>query len=589
MNFATLREIYNMKFSILLTALAFVMAIAVKKMIVKEPRQINNTVYVKEKMKSMVFCSPDWNEIDEESLANAIGPLPGWGTYNWKINSHKDSAQFYFNQGINLYYAFHIIESMASFKKAEQFDNNDPMIYWGQALAFGPNINDLEYNAAPEAFEAATKAVALSEHSSPKEKALINSMALRYSKDTAVSRAALDEAYTQAMKQISSNSTDPDILALYADAMMLQHPWRYWKINGEPENWTPEIIRVLENVLRIAPEHPGANHYYIHATEASPDPEKALPSADRLGKMMPGVSHMVHMPSHVYIRSGHYEKGIEVNETAVKAYHKYLELYPEVINKMDIYLIHNLHMQAACAMLRPNYAFSLKSANLARNSFDSSFLSLPAPVGNFAQYVYVTPQFVQLRYGKWNELAKEPAIPENYVYAHLLDSWCRGMAAAATGNKDAANNYLKTMRKDLQHPDMKIVMGPFNAPESSGLVAEKLLQGAISEKFGSMDEAIGLYRKAVALEDSLIYTEPRDWLIPSRHYLANSLIKAGKVREAEVVLHEDLEINPDNFYALSVMQNVNAKQMKTDSAKMYMQRFRKVYTNADIKAGALIY
>lgn len=569
--------------------LAFFVAMGVRAMITRTTPEMRPMPVTEKKMKSMIFCSPDWNELDEDSLAMAIGPLPGWGKYSWNINTENDSAQYYFNQGINMYYAFHIIEAMASFKKAQLFDDKAPMIYWAQALAYGPNINDLEYNEAPEAAHAAQMAVTASRNLSKKEKLLIDAMALRYSTDTTVSRESLDEAYTQAMKAATNALQDADVFALYADAIMLQHPWRYWKANGEPESWTPELISVLEKTLKMAPEHPGANHYYIHATEASPKPQRALASANRLGTMMPGVSHMVHMPSHVYIRSGHYEKGIAVNETAVKAYHKYLELYPEVVNKMDIYLMHNLHMQAACAMLRPNYAYALKSADEARQSFDSSFLSLPAPVGNFAQYVYVTPQLVKLRFGKWADLAAEPVIGDNYVYAHLLDSWCRGMAAAASGNKADAERYLRAMNNSLQHPDLEIVMGPFNAPKSSGLVAQKLLEGMISEKFGKLEDAIGLYKQARMLEDSLIYTEPRDWLIPSRHYLANSLIKAGKYKEAEVVLQEDLAINPNNFYALSALDKMSRQKQLTDRNGLHSKAFKGVFTNADIKEGELIY
>ncbi len=569
--------------------LAFVVAMSLRSLIVKEKQYISAPSSREEKMKSMLLCSPDWSEIDEDLLAASIGPLPGWGKYFWKIGSSNDSAQFYFNQGINMYYAFHIIEAMASFKKAETFDDKEPMIYWAQALAYGPNINDLEYNAAPEAADAAAKAVALSGKLSLKERLLINAMSKRYSKDTSVSRALLDEAYTRAMEDASNSTSDADVHALYADAIMLQHPWRYWKANGEAESWTPELIAILEKVLKNNPEHPGANHYYIHATEASPAPQRALASADRLGTMMPGVSHMVHMPSHVYIRSGHYEKGIEVNETAVKAYNKYLELYPEVVNKMDIYLIHNLHMQAACAMLRPNYGYALKSAELARKSFDTSFLSLPAPIGCFAQYVYITPQLVKLRFGRWADLAAEPVIPENYVYAHLLDSWARGMAAASSGKKEEAIKYLEAVNQSILHPDLKVVMGPFNAPKSGGLVAQKLLEGMISEKFGKQDDALNYYKQARLLEDSLIYTEPRDWLIPTRHYLANSLIAAGKFKEAETVLKEDLAINPNNFYALSALDKMSRQKQLNDKAGVHQKAFKQVFTGTDMPEGALVY
>jgi hypothetical protein len=244
-----------------------------------------------------------------DSLALSMKPLPGWGNYNWKIASASDSARFYFNQGINMYYAFHIIESMASFKKAGTFDDKNAMIYWAQALAYGPNINDFAYATAPDALAATQKAMGLSASCTAKEKALINAMSVRYSSDTSISRKDLNQRYATEMKNVYQHfKNDADAGALYADALMLQHPWEYWEHNGNAQPWTPEIVSVLENVLKQHPSHPGANHYYIHTVEASPNPGRALASADRLGKMMPDVSHMVHMPSHIYIRTGNYEK-----------------------------------------------------------------------------------------------------------------------------------------------------------------------------------------------------------------------------------------------------------------------------------------
>jgi len=228
------------------------------------------------KGKLIIQCSPDWSHIDEDSLAKGIGVLPGWGNYRWNISAKNDSAQFYFNQGINMYYAFHIIEAMASFKKAELFDAGNAMIFWAQALAYGPNINDFAYAATPEAFAAAQKAVSLAAACTGKEKALIAAIAVRYSADSTISRASLNQLYADKMKNAYSLfKEDADIAALYADALMLQHPWDYWKHNGEAEPWTQGLLAVLENGLKKHPSHPGINHYYIHAVEASPNPQRA--------------------------------------------------------------------------------------------------------------------------------------------------------------------------------------------------------------------------------------------------------------------------------------------------------------------------
>ena len=251
-------------------------------------------------------------------------PLPGTGPHKWKISTSNDSAQFYFNQGINLYYGFHIIEAMPSFKKAQLFDSSCAILYWAEALAYGPNINDLGYFASPDALLAAQKATAPAMHASPGEKALIAAMQVRYSGDSTKQRADLNQQYAAKMKAVfAAYPHDAEIGALFADALMVQHPWDLWQHNGSAQPWTPQIEKVLESVLKYAPDHPGANHYYIHTMEASPYAYKATACADRLPRLAPGMSHMVHMPSHIYIRTGAYDKGITVNDRGLAGYKKY--------------------------------------------------------------------------------------------------------------------------------------------------------------------------------------------------------------------------------------------------------------------------
>lgn len=542
------------------------------------------------KNKMMAFCTPDWSLLNIDSLGNTITPLPGWGDYRWNIAASHDSAVFYFNQGINMYYAFHIIESMASFKKAGQFDENNPMVFWAQALAFGPNINDFAYTESAEVFALAQKAKSLSANATPKEKALIDAMLVRYSLDTTLSRQTLNARYGEEMKKAyASFSNDADVSTLYADAILVQHPWEYWKHNGEAHSWTPELLTVLEKTLRLSPNHPGANHYYIHATEASPNPGRALASADRLGTLMPEVSHMIHMPSHVYIRTGNYDKGIRVNEMSVRGYNNYLKLYPAVANNMPLYLIHNLHMQAACAMFNPNYEKAYKSAMAARTSFDSAFMSLQPPLGNFIQYVYMTPEIVNVRYGRWKEVLQSPMVSDSFVYAKILGHWAKGLANANTGRMLAAKENLQMMKKHMQNSDLKIVMNPFNSVHSAGLVAEKILEGAIFEKTGDMKKAIAAYREAKDFEDALIYTEPRDWLIPTRHYLANILIKTKSYAEAEKLLKEDLKQNPSNYYALQGLVDLSLLQKKHKEVDLYKKQLTAAFRQPDMKQPSLLY
>ncbi len=542
------------------------------------------------KGKQIIQCSPDWASIDEDSLANGISVLPGWGNYVWTITSKNDSARFYFNQGINLYYAFHIIEAMASFKKAQLFDDNSAMIYWAQALAYGPNINDFAYAATPEAYAAAQKAEALKAGCTEKEKALINAMAIRYTADSTSSRETLNQLYADNMKKAYHRfKQDADVAALYADALMLQHPWDYWQHNGEAKPWTPEINSVLEGILQTTPEHPGANHYYIHSIEASPTPAKAIASADRLGKLMPGVAHMIHMPSHIYIRSGNYKKGITVNEMSVKGYNLYLKLYPDVQNNAPLYLFHNLHMQSACAMMMANYEYSNKSADECSFSFDTSFLSLPQPMGNFIQYVYMTNFINNVRFGKWDSILNAPAIDNRHTYAKVLWHWARGMAFAGKSQLAEAQAELERMQEKMKHPDMFIVLEPFNSPDAAAKVAEKILQGSIAVKQKKYTAAVVFFAQAVTYESAMIYNEPRDWLLPARHYLGNALLLAGENIKAEKVFNDDLKENPHNHWALQGMFSALKKQHKNTQAEKVKKQYKKAVESSDIGEGNIVF
>ncbi len=553
-----------------------------------EPKQISREAVYKHRQ--IIQCSPDWTQLNEDSLANGIGVLPGWGSYRWNIVTQSDSARFYFNQGINMYYAFHIIEAMASFKKAERFDNNNAMISWAQALAYGPNINDFAYAATPEAFAAAQKALSLKDNCTPKEKALIEAMAVRYSPDSTISRQSLNQLYATAMKKSYHQFIqDADAATLYADALMLQHPWNYWKHNGQAEPWTPEILTLLEGVIQKHPGHPGANHYYIHAVEASKNSKRAMASADRLGSLMPGVAHMIHMPSHIYIRNGKYAAGIKVNEMSVKGYNSYLAIYPDVQNNLPLYLIHNLHMQSSCAMMRANYSYSNKSAVECSRSFDTSFLSMPAPLGTFIQYLYMTPAFNNVRFGKWDAVLNAAAVQEQHVYATVLWHWARGMAFAGKNKLTDAVTELKIMQEKMKAPDMLVVMQPFNAPADAAKVAEKILAGVIAEQQNDFVNAIKLLNEAVVNEDAMIYDEPKDWLLPAREYLGTALLKAGNAAKAATIFKEDLKENPDTHWALYGLYKALRQQKKNAGAAAIKKQFDKAFTDADILPDSVVF
>ncbi|HLK28061.1 MAG TPA: hypothetical protein VKT28_05730 [Puia sp.] len=537
------------------------------------------------KQKFTVNCSPSIKSFDTDDSSNIIPLLDGWGKYRMPVTSSNDSAYIYFQQGINMYYAFHIIEALASFDKSTKFDSSFAMGFWGKALSYGPNINDLGYTASPEALLAAQKAKLLSGKCSPVEKALINAMSIRYSADTIQTRENLNQLYADSMKTIYEKFPQSfDAATLYADALMLQHPWDLYDRFGKPKSWTPPIVSTLETVLKKYPGHPGAAHYYIHAMEASDHPESALKVADELPLLMPGVSHVVHMPAHIYIRTGHYAEGVTVDEQAVKGYNNYLSKYPPVAGNSPLYLIHNLHMQATCANMDGRYAASMQASIDTRNSFDSNMMSTPDFFGIFVQYVYMTPVLTQIRFGKWDDILKEKEIPLAYAYANFLWHYARGLAFARKHDFANADKELSLLQSDLKISQLKAPAPNYANPGINGAsVAEKILQGIIAEEQNQLQQSVSFLKTAVQLEDAMIYDEPKDWVHPARQYLGSVLIKAKNYPEAEKAFREDLQINPNNGWSYIGLASALSKQGQSKNAADANTLAAKAFQRSDVK------
>lgn len=539
----------------------------------------------------IIRCSPDWQAISQWLDESDIPPFPGAGSYTWEISSLNDSARFYFNQGINMYYSFHIIESMASFKKAARFDPESAIIYWAQALAYGPNINDLGYAASPAALEAVSNARKYMAGATDLEKALIGAIAVRYTDDsTDTNRKALNELYTAGMANLYEQYPgQPDIAALYADAMMLEHPWILWKTDGTPHPWTPRIREVLEKALAKAPENPGLNHYYIHVMEPSPFAALAKPSADRLGKLTPGLSHTVHMPSHIYLRIGEYGKGVAVNETAVKSYRQSIPLYAPVTGADFLYIIHNLHMQANNAMMAGNYEATNRATAELTSSIPADYLAFPGAMGNLIQYIYMTPVFKDIRFGKWDSLLNRKSPPSDQVYGRIIWLFGKGMALTATQRLTDAKAVLEEIRELAKDTVLNIPFSPFS-PASDGVqIAIEMLKGSILMKESKTADAIAAFRNAVHTESLMVYNEPRDWILNPRHYLANALLIAGQTGEAIKVLKDDLAVNNENGWALYGYWQALVKQQNKIEAAWMKKRFDKAFSKADINLTAPVF
>ena len=570
------------------TSLLFILMLAFRH---KRNTNIDNREALKQlelKKLTSIGCG---SNLDFEELEETYMPLlPGWGSYAVPITTSSDSAQIYFNQGINMYYAFHIIEAMGSFKKAERFDPNCAMVYWGEALAYGPNINDYGYSASPDALVANKKALELSAMCTPKEKALINAQQVRYSADSTESREKLNQLYVDAMKAASESiPTDADISALYADALMIQHPWDLYEHNGQPKPWTPLITTVLEKTLQLSPQHPGANHYYIHTVEGSLHPERGLTAARQLPGLMPGVSHLVHMPSHIYIRTGNYAEGEEVNEQAIKGYAGYLKDYPSVINGAFLYQLHNQHLQVACAQMEGRFAYSVKASNDCQHNIDSSYMDAGGYMGTYSQYVFMTPYFTLIRFGQWNDILKEKNVGEQRVYGSYIYHFGRGLAFARKHLFSDATHELEAMRQLMKDSVMQVAASTFNPPIAGANVGEKIVEGVIAAERNDLKNAISLLQKAVESEDNMMYAEPKDWPLPARHYLGAVLLKAGKNVEAAKVYNDDLKTNPNNGWALSGLWQSLMAQKKTKEAATVKTRLSKAFARADlpIKQSAL--
>ena len=542
------------------------------------------------KKRNIISCSPDWNELRKWMDEVDIPPMPGSGELKWSISTNNDSAQFYFNQGINTYYGFHIIEAKASFKKAAKFDSSSAMIYWAQALAEGPNINDVGYAASPDALAAVEKAISLSANATDKEKLLIQSQQVRYSSDSTISRQKLNQLYIDKMKEAYEKFPgDADVAALYADALMLQHPWDLWNTNGTPKPWTPLIREVLEKLLTKHPNHPGANHYYIHVMEPSPFAALAKPSADRLGQLTPGLSHLVHMPSHIYLRTGDYRKGAQVNENAVNSYKKYIQLYAPVTGNDFLYIIHNLHMQTNHAIMEGDSAYSVRSASETVNSVPKDYLATPAPLGNYLQYIYMTPVLVHVRFGNWNELLSIPQPDEAQVYSNVLYHFGRGMAYTHQAKQAEAKQELEKMRQLMKDSSLAVPMSPFSAAIEGAIVAENLLAGSIALAEKKYIDAVTAFSKAVTTEENMVYNEPRDWLLNPKHYLGNAYLEAKKYSSARLVFQNDLLANNENGWALfGIYKALQGERNKAEAQKT-LNRFKKAFAKADIELKSSIH
>lgn len=527
------------------------------------------------------FWDPRALDGDPSTATVPLAPrLTGIGTLTHPVTTTKNpDSQAFFAQGMNLVYAFNHPEAVRAFRESARLDPGNAMAWWGQALALGPNLNlPMQPEAIAPAWASAQRALRLKDKASSLEKALIDALAIRYSQDPKADRATLDRAYADAMAKVAAAYPEhPGVGTLYADALMNTSPWNYWLPDGQPRPDTPTILRTLEGVLAANPEHPGALHLYIHAVEAK-DPGRAEGAADRLRPLTPGAGHLVHMPSHIYMRVGRYADAYDINVAASKADEGYLDqckaqgIYPL------LYYPHNVHFQVWAAMFEGRSALALADARkLAGHSH-------PEPdVFGLPEVFELQSLFVQVRFGRWDDVLKEPQPPAPARLMNALWHYARGLALQHSGKSALAGKELAALRAIAVEPGLKDRYTAFAPTLKLITIAEQILAGEIAAGSKRYDEAIARLQRAVLLQDSLMYNEPPDWYFPVRHYLGAVLLEAGLPQEAETVYWQDLAYYRENGYSLLGLQQALEAQGRSGEAAGFAERQKKAFARADVR------
>lgn len=533
----------------------------------------------------IAVCGPSYQNLPALMLnGKYVVALPGWGDFSYKVSTSSDSSQFYFDQGLNMYYGYHFKEAVASFREAGRIDSTNAMAFWGQALAMGPYYNAAHlYTKPAEVAQALATMNSLTAHATEKEKLLIDAMNARYSDDPSdAKRAELNQAYSDKLKKLVADFPEEnEFKLLYIDSQMLMHAWDFWKKDGTAKPWTPELVALCEKALKTDPKHPAALHYHIHLTEASKRPEVALASAEALRDLLPGVAHMVHMASHEYERNGLFTEGVEVNNLADDA----LQNYDMLAKNLSLakHSPHYFAVQTYCALSAGMYSEAMRYAQRCRRSV------APKPETTYDQYLYMLPVMTQVRMGKWQQILSDSVTPDSkWTYASLLSDFAKGIAFANTGRPDSAAARLASLKLKIQDPVLTKRRIPFNSPVEIAAIAGKILEGVTAMSQNQRTKGIAALEEAVKLEDQLIYTEPKDWPLPSRQFLGAYLLKSGKPALAEKVYLDDLVFNPSNGWSLVGLSQSLKAQRKTRLLAGIKAKYERAFAKAEqIPAGSV--
>jgi tetratricopeptide (TPR) repeat protein len=524
----------------------------------------------------LISCSKPEQKFEAPLLENI-------GNYTVKVTTKSEYAQRFFDQGVIMANGFNHAEAERSFREAVRLDPTFALGYWGIAYVLGPNYNSGGDNMGmiQSISQAVANASKLAGEVSPWEAALIHAIEIKFPADSAYTNA---EGYSAAMKEAYAAYPDNDFVAtLYAESIMNLHPWDFYvKKGGEPRPWTPEIVTLLEEVIAIKPENPLANHLYLHATEASADVEKALPSAERLKTLVPAAGHLVHMPSHIYINTGDYHEGSIANEKAVKADSLYIAecksqgVYPQ------LYYPHNYHFLAATAAFEGRGARSIEAAYKTVSILDKKYFR-EAGYETVLHYTTI-PLHVLVKFEQWEKVLVTPEPDRDLVYPRAIWHYARGMAYANLGKTAEAQSSLDSLNALSGSDEVKrVIVWAINPAEQICRIASNVLTAELAVRKGDTKGAIGYLKQAIELEDQLNYDEPPDWFFSVRHILGDVYMQAGEYALAEATYREDLAYWRKNGFALNGLYESLKAQNKTQEAGSTKQLFDVAWKYADIK------
>jgi tetratricopeptide (TPR) repeat protein len=507
--------------------------------------------------------------------------MPGLGQHHHTISTKNPEAQRFFDQGLTLVFAFNHEEAARAFRRASELDPQSAMAFWGIALALGPCINlDVDPPHEQGAYEAVQKALLLTPGATERERDYIQALSKRYSPNPKVDLRKLDADYAVAMRELSKHYPDDlDAATLYAESLMDLHPWKLWSLDGRPTEGTEEILAVLEQVLRRDPNHIGANHYYIHATEASPHPEWALASAQRLETLAPAAGHLVHMPAHTYMRVGDYVAAAHSNAAGADADRVYLRESGTTGSMYDMmYYCHNLHFLAASYSMEGDFAHAKQAASELAAHVAPMLHDMP-----IAEVYVPYPIFVLVRFHRWDEVLKLSAPSPSLAMTTAFWHFARGVGFAGTNQiamAKAERNILATAQRETT-VDLEFSFYSNKAKTFLDLAAA-ILDARIANAKGEHDQAIKHWEKAVEIEDGLYYGEPPEWFYPARESLGGALLLNGEAGRAESVFRTDLEQHPRSPRSLFGLLKSLEAQNKTAEVEEVRKEFESAWKNADV-------